>query len=253
VNPYKILQVDPDAEQEIIEAAYRRLVAKYHPDRNDSPEAGALLRDLNAAYELVREPERRARFDREWADRRPAPHASHPPPGDDGEDETPNRVVLNVLVAGAVLTLLVYQPRLGATLVGLSAITWLAWKYALITAVVGRVVFAVVVLVVLGLGVHYWLRERRAAAELHGLDLKTLFAAKLREEASRCAAAAPAERPAAFCACLDDVIRAHFDFSAVNVDNAVDFRTVVAARFQRALPSDEDRAACLAHDPTAAH
>jgi hypothetical protein len=252
VNPYKILQVDRDAEQEIIEAAYRRLVAKYHPDRNASPEAGALLRDLNAAYELVRDPERRARFDREWADRRPA-RASHPPPGDDGEDETPNRVVLNVLVAGAVPTLLVYQPRLGATLVGLSAITWLSWKYALVTAFVGRVVFAVVVLVVLGLGVHYWLKERRAAAELGGLDVKTLFAAKLREQASRCAAAAPAQRTAVVCGCLDDAIRAHFDFSAVNVETAADFRQVVAARFQRALPSDEDRATCLARDPVAEH
>ena len=31
-NPYKVLQVDPEAEDEVIEAAYRRLARKYHPD-----------------------------------------------------------------------------------------------------------------------------------------------------------------------------------------------------------------------------
>lgn len=254
VNPYKILQVDRDAEQEVIEAAYRRLVAKYHPDRNDSPEAGAMLRDLNAAYELVSDPERRARYDREWADGTGSRRVSQAPRADDGEDETPNRVVLNVLVAGAVLTLLVYQPRLGATLVGLSALLWLAWKYALITAFVGRVVLALIVLVVLGFGVHYWLEERRANTELRGLDLKTLFAAKLREQAQACAADSRTVQPGtpspptAFCACLSDVIRAHFDFSPVNVDTAADYGAVVSARFEHALPSDEDRASCLARE-----
>jgi len=252
VNPYKILQVDRDAEQEVIEAAYRRLVAKYHPDRNDSPEAGAMLRDLNAAYELVSDPERRAHYDREWADGRGRRTSQAPHEGD--EDEAPNRVALNVLVAGAVLTLLVYQPRLGATLVGLSALVWLAWKYALITAFVGRVVLALVVLVVLGFGVHYWLEERRASAELRGLDVKTLFAAKLREQARACTADAPAAQPrAAFCACLADVIRAHFDFSPVNVDSAADYRAVVSTRFEHALPSDEDRASCLARESAAKH
>ena len=249
MNPYKILQVDRDAEPEVIEAAYRRLVAKYHPDRNDSPEAGAMLRDLNAAYELVSDPERRAHYDREWANGRGSRRASQAPHDDDGEDETPNRVMLNVLVAGAVLTLLVYQPRLGATLVGLSALIWLAWKYALITAVVGRSVLALLVLVVLGFAVRYWLEERRATTELRGLDLKTLFAAKLREQSQRCMAQAPARVPpsAAFCQCLAEAIRSHFDFSPVNVDTAADFRAAVSTRFEHALPSDEARAACLAH------
>jgi hypothetical protein len=254
VNPYKILQVDRDAEPEVIEAAYRRLVTKYHPDRNDSPEAGAMLRDLNAAYELVSDPERRAHYDREWANGRGTRRTTQPPHTDD-EDETPTRVVLNVLVAGAVLTLLVYQPRLGATLVALSALIWLAWKYALITAVVGRSVLALLVLVVLGFAVRYWLEERRATTELRGLDLKTLFAAKLREQSRQCTATVTATqraRSAAACECLAAVIRAHFDFSPVNVDTAVDYRAVVSARFEHAQPSDEDRAACLARDVPAA-
>ena len=34
MKPYKILQVDRDAEQEVIEAAYKRLAGKYHPDKD---------------------------------------------------------------------------------------------------------------------------------------------------------------------------------------------------------------------------
>jgi len=34
VDPYRILQVAPSAEQEVIQAAYRALALKYHPDRD---------------------------------------------------------------------------------------------------------------------------------------------------------------------------------------------------------------------------
>jgi len=63
-NPYKVLQVDPSAEQEVIEAAYRRLVRKYHPDVNSAPAAEAKMRELIDAYAIVRDPVRRAAFDR---------------------------------------------------------------------------------------------------------------------------------------------------------------------------------------------
>ena len=41
IDPYKVLQVDPEAEDEVIQAAYRRLARKYHPDLADTPEAAA--------------------------------------------------------------------------------------------------------------------------------------------------------------------------------------------------------------------
>lgn len=66
-NPYKVLQVDPSAEQEVIEAAYRRLVRKYHPDVNSAPAAGAKLKELVEAYAVVRDPGRRAEYDRRRA------------------------------------------------------------------------------------------------------------------------------------------------------------------------------------------
>jgi DnaJ-class molecular chaperone len=62
---YKILQVDRDAEQEVIEAAYKCLAGKYHPDKDPSASATQRMQKINAAYEILRDPERRGRFDRE--------------------------------------------------------------------------------------------------------------------------------------------------------------------------------------------
>lgn len=66
-DPYKVLQVDPEAEDEVIAAAYKRLARKYHPDVGGGPEAAARMTALNAAWELLGDPARRAAFDRERA------------------------------------------------------------------------------------------------------------------------------------------------------------------------------------------
>jgi curved DNA-binding protein CbpA len=65
LSPYKILQVDPEAEQDVIEAAYRRLASKYHPDKDRSENATRRMQQINAAFDILRDPERRARHDRE--------------------------------------------------------------------------------------------------------------------------------------------------------------------------------------------
>lgn len=59
---YAILQVHPQAEQEVIDAAYRRLAAKYHPDVNKAPDAGEKMKQLNAAYEVLSDPVKRAAY-----------------------------------------------------------------------------------------------------------------------------------------------------------------------------------------------
>ncbi|HSL77095.1 MAG TPA: DnaJ domain-containing protein [Candidatus Limnocylindrales bacterium] len=71
LDPYKTLQVDPEAEDEVIAAAYRRLARKYHPDTAAGHAAAASASErmtaLNAAWELIGDPERRAAFDRRHA------------------------------------------------------------------------------------------------------------------------------------------------------------------------------------------
>jgi curved DNA-binding protein CbpA len=63
-DPYKTLQVDPEAERDVIEAAYRRLARKYHPDVSVEPGAVEKMVQINHAWEMLRDPVRRASVDR---------------------------------------------------------------------------------------------------------------------------------------------------------------------------------------------
>ncbi|MGL5066185.1 MAG: DnaJ domain-containing protein, partial [Microcoleus sp.] len=61
---YEILGVSRSADKEEIKRAYRRLARKYHPDVNKEPGAEDRFKEINRAYEVLSEPETRARFDR---------------------------------------------------------------------------------------------------------------------------------------------------------------------------------------------
>ena len=58
-DPYKVLGVSPDASDEEIKQAYRRLAKKYHPDLNPGDqEAARKMQEVNAAYEQIKNPEK---------------------------------------------------------------------------------------------------------------------------------------------------------------------------------------------------
>lgn len=61
---YKILQVDPAAEPEVIKAAYQRLAKKYHPDRNKNSNANRRMQEINDAYDVLGDPAKRHEYDR---------------------------------------------------------------------------------------------------------------------------------------------------------------------------------------------
>jgi len=62
-NIYQILQVDPNAEPEVIQAAYKKLSLKYHPDINKSQDAVRRMQELNEAYRILRNPALREEYD----------------------------------------------------------------------------------------------------------------------------------------------------------------------------------------------
>lgn len=57
-DPYKVLGVSPDASDDEVKAAYRKLAKKYHPDLNPGDEyAARKMNEINAAYDQIKNPQ----------------------------------------------------------------------------------------------------------------------------------------------------------------------------------------------------
>ncbi|WOB78686.1 DnaJ domain-containing protein [Brevundimonas nasdae] len=90
---YAVLNVSRDAEDVVIEVAWRALMKRYHPDKmQGDPAASERAKTINAAFDVLKDPESRARYDRTLdAEAKPdwtepdtsdwrAPQPTHPPP-----------------------------------------------------------------------------------------------------------------------------------------------------------------------------
>jgi molecular chaperone DnaJ len=80
MNYYQVLGVSREASDEDIKKAYRKLVFEHHPDRNPhKTDADERIREINAAYEIIGDPEKRKSYDRlSWGDE---PRAAAADPG----------------------------------------------------------------------------------------------------------------------------------------------------------------------------
>jgi curved DNA-binding protein len=85
---YEVMGVARDASADEIKRAYRRLARKYHPDVSKEKDAEARFKEVGEAYEVLRDPEKRAAYDQ--LGRRPAGEEFRPPPNwsfeSEGED-----------------------------------------------------------------------------------------------------------------------------------------------------------------------
>ena len=62
-SPYEVLGVDKSSSEQEIKRAYRALTLKYHPDRNPTEEAAAKIREINDAYAILSDSQKRREFD----------------------------------------------------------------------------------------------------------------------------------------------------------------------------------------------
>lgn len=69
-NYYQVLMVDQSADADILAVVHRRLAQRYHPDMDQGDDARQRMLEINQAYDVLRNPERRARYDQELAARR---------------------------------------------------------------------------------------------------------------------------------------------------------------------------------------
>ncbi len=110
---YAVIQVDPRAERDVIDAAYRRLAAKYHPDVDPSPGATERMKLINVAYDVLSDPEKRRAYDlrrgaSSWRPRGGTQPSPQPSPKGVGADWT-----MSLVVTGLMLALSVAGPRFG--------------------------------------------------------------------------------------------------------------------------------------------
>ena len=60
---YKILNIPPFSEEKIIKKSYFNLARKFHPDKNKSPEAEEMFKEISAAYQVLSDKEKRKLYD----------------------------------------------------------------------------------------------------------------------------------------------------------------------------------------------
>jgi len=62
---YEVLGVSRGCDEKVLKAAFRKLAMQYHPDRNNGDQASEIkFKEVNAAYECLRDPQKRAAYDR---------------------------------------------------------------------------------------------------------------------------------------------------------------------------------------------
>lgn len=81
---YETLGVSRKASKDEIQKAYRKLARKFHPDVSKEPDAETRFKELSEAYEVLKDPEKRAKYDQYGSAWKQARRSGSPPPGWEG-------------------------------------------------------------------------------------------------------------------------------------------------------------------------
>jgi preprotein translocase subunit Sec63 len=152
-DPYEVLGVRPGATKDQIRAAYRELVARYHPDKhrgNPLEElAAAKLIDINRAYEVLSDDAKRAAYEGRGHSPRPAPSAAS-----SGTVAAAPQPIMKLLNSVGVIVSLILFLRFG---LGLAR----GILMGLLSLMRMGPVFAIVIALAIMMGGSYFMRARR--------------------------------------------------------------------------------------------
>lgn len=81
---YSVMGVERDADQDEIKRAYKKLARKYHPDVSKDPDAENRFKEVGEAYQVLKDPEKRAAYDQIGSSRQAGEDFSPPPGWDAG-------------------------------------------------------------------------------------------------------------------------------------------------------------------------
>ena len=110
---YGVLGVSPTSEDVVIRAAYRALMRRYHPDADPASDASQRAQAINAAYSVLSDPEKRARYDGSLA-AQGLIKPDHPPPSGMTKRLLPGRAgFIGFSALAATATMLAISPPIG--------------------------------------------------------------------------------------------------------------------------------------------
>jgi curved DNA-binding protein CbpA len=265
VNPYKILQVDREAEQEVIDAAYRRLAAKYHPDKDGSPSATERMKEINAAHELLRDTERRRAYDQARKARTTkVVQAEHPVPTSatprTNQSPTGSPPVFWIVVGlCALVALVVYFPWGVAILLGVWGTVRLVRRFPGVSAKIAIRGLTLAATIGAASAAYIWMDDRQQAMKRESakaadedqarrLDVKATLKAQVGDFLSNCIVVASKNAPPRtaneYCSCVAAQLEAAFDVTPFDVHSVNEFYTIFAARFAAASPGQAEQGVC---------
>ena len=105
-DPYEVLGVNKGADQNAVKSAFRKLAKKLHPDANkNDKKAASKFAELNAAYEILGDEDKRKAFDRGEIDASEIEGLDEPRANPEGQGGLENKVVIRTFALDGVLAM----------------------------------------------------------------------------------------------------------------------------------------------------
>ena len=147
VDYYAILNINPTASKKEIKEAFKREALKWHPDRNNSPDATEKMQLINEAYLILKDDEARVRYDKQYylfkkADKERENNNQEQTKwqGYYSNDEILNGWIKKAKKQAKEMVMMSIEDLVGISRVATSA-AWEKTKYAILVVIVANILF----------------------------------------------------------------------------------------------------------------